>query len=431
MLIIFTRYPTPGATKTRLIPALGAAGAAKLHRQMTEATIARARELRQQLQIEIAVHYDGSDRQQMVDWLGDDLSYQSQGEGDLGLRMARSIATACQSGGDRVVLIGTDCPGITTELLVQAFTDLQTRDLVLGAAVDGGYYLIGMRRPQPELFSGIEWSTERVWQQTIEIATNLNLEIALAPKLADIDRPEDLALIWGRGWDVKISIVIPAINEARSIATVLSQISDLPNVEVIVVDGGSEDDTISIAQGLGITVISSPPGRARQMNAGAKAATGEILLFLHADTILPFGFEKMVRSTLQPPFQGDSPAPVAGAFTLKIDDPLPSLRAIESLVAWRSQWRQMPYGDQAIFLTAATFWELGGFKQMPIMEDFELMRRLQRQGRIEILPAPVVTSARRWLKRGVWQTTFINQAIVIAYLLGVSPDRLADWYRRG
>jgi uncharacterized protein len=431
MLIIFTRYPTPGATKTRLIPALGATGAAKLHRQMTESTIAKVRALRQQLQIEIAVHYDGSQRQQMVDWLGTDLSYQSQGEGDLGRRMARSISTACQSGSDRVVLIGTDCPGITTELLAQAFADLQTRDLVLGAALDGGYYLIGMRRPQPELFSGIEWSTQRVFQQTIEIATKLSLSIALAPKLADIDRPEDLALIFGRGWEVKISIVIPAINEASTIATVLTHIGDLPNVEVIVVDGGSQDDTISIAQGFGIKVISSPPGRARQMNAGAKAATGDILLFLHADTILPFGFEKMVRSTLEPPVKGDSPTPVAGAFTLKIDDPLPSLRSIEWLVAWRSQWRQMPYGDQAIFLSAATFWELGGFKEMPIMEDFELMRRLQRQGRIEILPAPVVTSARRWLKRGVWQTTFINQAIVIAYLLGVSPARLADWYRRG
>jgi uncharacterized protein len=431
MLIIFTRYPTPGKTKTRLIPALGAAGAAKLHRQMTEQTVAKARELRQQLSIEIAVHYDGAERQQMVDWLGEDLIYQPQGEGDLGLRMARSISTACQSGEDRVVLIGTDCPSITTELLAQAFKDLQTRDLVLGAAVDGGYYLIGMCRPQPELFSGIEWSTERVFQQTIEIATKLQRSIALAPKLADIDRPEDLALIWGRGWEVKISIVIPAINEAKSMATVLTGIGDLPNVEVIVVDGGSEDETIAIAQGFGIKVMSSPPGRARQMNAGAKAATGDILLFLHADTILPFGFDRMVRSTLAAPFPGDLPDPIAGAFTLKIDDPLPSLRAIEWLVAWRSQWRQMPYGDQAIFLTAATFWELGGFKEMPIMEDFELIRRLQRQGRIEILPASVVTSPRRWLKRGVWKTTFINQAIVIGYLLGVSPARLADWYRRG
>jgi rSAM/selenodomain-associated transferase 2 len=229
----------------------------------------------------------------------------------------------------------------------------------------------------------------------------------------------------------KISIVIPALNEAGSIEKVLAGIHALPNVEVILVDGGSSDDTVSISQGWGVKVISSARGRARQMNVGAKAATGEILLFLHADTVLPLGFETMVRSTLQPPLEGEPPAPVAGAFSLQIDDPLPSLRWIERLVAWRSQWRQMPYGDQAMFLTAATFQELGGFVEMPIMEDFELIRRLQCLGRIETLAAPVVTSARRWLQRGVWQTTFINQAIVLGYLVGVSPARLATWYRRG
>jgi rSAM/selenodomain-associated transferase 2 len=229
----------------------------------------------------------------------------------------------------------------------------------------------------------------------------------------------------------KISIVIPALNEAGSIDKVLASIHSLPNVEVILVDGGSSDDTVSLSQGFGVKIISSAKGRARQMNVGAKAATGEILLFLHADTVLPLGFETMVRSTLQPPLERSQPAPIAGAFSLQIDDPLPSLRWIERLVAWRSNWRQMPYGDQAIFLRAETFRALGGFVEMPIMEDFELIRRLQRCGRIETLAAPVTTSARRWLQRGVWQTTLINQAIVIGYLVGVSPARLATWYRRG
>jgi hypothetical protein len=106
-----------------------------------------------------------------------------------------------------------------------------------------------------------------------------------------------------------------------------------------------------------------------------------------------------------------------------------SLRWIERLVAWRSKWRQMPYGDQAIFLTAETFRSIGGFVEMPIMEDFELIKRLQRLGRIEILAAPVITSARRWIQRGVWQTTLINQVIIIGYSIGISPDRLATWYR--
>lgn len=424
LLIIFTRYPTPGAVKTRLIPAVGAVSAAMLHRQMTEFTLCKARELSQP----IAVHFDGSDSQQMADWLGTDLVYQSQGEGDLGVRMDRSIASACQSA-DRVILSGTDCPKLTADILAQAFEYLLDRDLVLGVALDGGYYLIGMRQPQPELFVDVDWGTDRVLQQTIDIANSLNLSIGYLPPLADIDRPEDLPLLAQAGLGAKISIVIPALNEAGTIAQVLANIHPLPNVEVILVDGGSSDDTVSIVQGLGGKVISSEKGRAHQMNVGAKAATGEILLFLHADTFLPLGFETMVRSTLQPPLKREKLAPIAGAFSLQIDDPLPSLRSIEWLVAWRSKWRQMPYGDQAIFLRAETFWELGGFREMPIMEDFELIRQLQRRGQIEILSAPVVTSARRWLQRGVWQTTLINQAIVIGYLMGVSPARLASWYR--
>jgi uncharacterized protein len=433
ILIIFTRYPTPGKVKTRLIPAIGAEGAALLHRRMTGQVIDRSRTLQSDLPVTIAVHFDGDNYQQMSDWLGMDLIYQPQGEGDVGVRMARSFATACQQNCS-AVLIGTDCPELTTEILAQAFELLQSgRDLVLGGAVDGGYYLIGMRDYHPELFVDIDWSTDRVLQQTIAIANHLNLAIGYLPTLTDIDRPEDLPILTQNLAETKISIVIPALNEAATIAQILENIHPLPNVEVILVDGGSSDDTIKISQALGIQVLSSAKGRAHQMNVGAKAATGEILIFLHADTILSLGFEQMVRSTLQPCLRewgdGGKIVTIAGAFTLQIDDPMPSLRWIEWMVAWRSKWRQMPYGDQAIFLTAETFRSIGGFVEMPIMEDFELIKRLQRLGRIEILSAPVITSARRWIQRGVWQTTLINQAIIIGYLIGISPDRLANWYR--
>jgi uncharacterized protein len=437
-LIIFTRYPTPGKVKTRLIPAVGAEGAALLHRRMTLQALDRSRKLQSGLPVGIAIHFDGDNYQQMSDWLGTDLVYQSQGDGDVGVRMARSFATTCQ-GNSSVVLIGTDCPELTTDILAQAFDLLQSgRDLVLGGAVDGGYYLIGMRDYHPELFVDIDWSTDRVLSQTVAIANHLNLSIGYLPTLTDIDRPEDLPILTQNLSETKISIVIPALNEAATIAKTLANIQNLPQVEIILVDGGSSDDTIKISQELGIQVITSSKGRAHQMNVGAKAATGEILLFLHADTILPLGFEQMVRSSLRELGDGGTGGrgdlkglvPIAGAFTLQIDDPMPSLRWIERLVAWRSKWQQMPYGDQAIFLTAETFRSVGGFVEMPIMEDFDLIKRLQRLGRIDILAAPVITSARRWLQRGVWQTTLINQAIVIGYSIGISPTRLATWYRR-
>ncbi|MEH2322501.1 MAG: TIGR04283 family arsenosugar biosynthesis glycosyltransferase [Nostoc sp.] len=222
----------------------------------------------------------------------------------------------------------------------------------------------------------------------------------------------------------KISIIIPTLNEAGNIKKAIATTQPNTNIEVIVVDGGSSDDTVAIAQSLGVKVISSSPGRAVQMNTGAVAATGKILLFLHADTCLPTGFDDMVRTALQ------QPGTVAGAFKLRIDASLLSLRWVEWGINVRSHFYQMPYGDQAIFLTKAVYQQIGGFPQLPIMEDFELMRRLKRIGRIIIIPTPVITSARRWLQKGVFKTTLLNQIVIIAYLLGVSPERICRWYRR-
>ena len=230
----------------------------------------------------------------------------------------------------------------------------------------------------------------------------------------------------------KISIIIPVINEAGNIKEAIPTVgyanaTTQPsiNIEVIVVDGGSKDNTVEIVQSLGVKVISSfPPSRAVQMNAGALVASGEILLFLHADTRLPRGFDEMIRTALQ------QPRIVAGAFKLRIDASLLSLRWVEWGVNLRSHFCQMPYGDQAIFLTREVFQQIGSFPELPIMEDFEFMRRLKAKGRIAIISTPVVTSARRWLQKGVFKTTLLNQIVIIAYLLGVSPERIRRWYRR-
>jgi uncharacterized protein len=194
-LIIFTRYPEPGKTKTRLIPVLGSIGAANLQRQMTEYTIFQVKELQRTIDISMEVRFAGGDSQLMQDWLGLDLVYQSQGEGDLGSRMARSLLQAFQSGAEKTIIIGTDCPGVNAQILATAFEKLHTCDLVIGPAIDGGYYLIGLQQPILELFTNIEWGTAEVFQKTVEIAQKLNLSQVNLPPLADVDRPEDLA-IW-------------------------------------------------------------------------------------------------------------------------------------------------------------------------------------------------------------------------------------------
>lgn len=190
-LIIFTRYPEPGKTKTRLIPTLGPEGAAILHRQMTEHTLSQARAV-QMSALSVEVCFTGGDRCLMESWLGTDLSYQHQSQGDLGARMTKAFELAFQVNA-RVVTIGTDCPGLNAQLLAKVFQELHHHDLVLGPAMDGGYYLIGLRRFIPELFKGINWGTAEVFQQTIDIAEQLNLSIACLTPLEDIDRPENLA----------------------------------------------------------------------------------------------------------------------------------------------------------------------------------------------------------------------------------------------
>jgi hypothetical protein len=196
-LIIFTRYPEPGKTKTRLIPALGAVGAANLQRQMTEYTILQVKELQETAAVSWEVRFAGGSLQLMQDWLGKDLVYQLQGEGDLGERMARSLFDAFGSGAEQVMIIGIDCPGVNSHLLATAFEQMQNCELVIGPAIDGGYYLIGLRRYITELFANIDWGTAQVLQQTMDIAQKLHLSHVLLLPLADVDRPEDLAILYG------------------------------------------------------------------------------------------------------------------------------------------------------------------------------------------------------------------------------------------
>ncbi|MGF1499655.1 MAG: TIGR04283 family arsenosugar biosynthesis glycosyltransferase [Elainellaceae cyanobacterium] len=431
-LIIITRYPQPGATKTRLIPALGARGAATLQRQMTEHTLAQARQIMAQRTLAVEICYSNGSQSQMEQWLGLQWQYRPQGSGALGDRLTRAFASAAAEGKHRVLAIGIDCPGLDSAQLALAFDALENHDLVVGPALDGGYYLIGLRRPIPDLFQDIDWGTDRVLAQTLAIAHRLGLTVAQLSPLPDVDYPDDLP-IWQRASGrslpentERISLIIPTLNEATQIQTTLEAAFTVSQsawgVEVIVVDGGSEDDTPALAQAMGAKVIRAAPGRANQMNQGAAAATGDILVFLHGDTRLPSKAVTLIRQALV------QPDTVAGAFELQIRGDQRGLRLVERGVNWRSRQLQLPYGDQALFLRAATFHQLGGFPDLPLLEDVTLVRQLRQLGTVTIVPAAVSTSGRRWHKLGVVRTTLINQLILGGYLLGVSPKRLARWY---
>ncbi len=435
-LIIFARYPEPGKTKTRLIPVLGEQGAADLQRRMTEHLISKTRELSSSHPLSIEIRYAGGNQTLIQNWLGAQFTCYPQHAGDIGRRMRLAFDEAFQSGVDTAVIIGTDIPGISVEIIRSAFEYLNDHDLVFGPARDGGYYLVGINKiswlkANPLLFEGIPWSSAEVLSQSLDAAEKLNLSHILLKKLDDVDRAEDLE-VWHKEAQMAapnkrfstISIIIPALNEADNIAPALSALTRRDGVEVIVVDGGSSDGTADLARSNGATVLASVPSKARQMNTGAEAATGDILLFLHADTQLPEYFEAPIIETV------NQSGVAGGAFELRIDSEAKGLRYIERVANRRARHLQAPYGDQGLFVTKTLFEEIGGYPDMPIMEDFELIRRLRRKGKIAILDLYVKTSARRWQNIGIFKTWLINQIIIAAYLLGVPPERLSRWYCR-
>jgi len=424
-LIVFTRYPSPGEVKTRLIGTLGRIGAASLHQQMTQHILERVRDLAA-LGIAVEVHFAGGTKTLMARMFSNDCSFYRQKGAGLGERMLYSFSRSFDRGATRVVLIGTDCPGITRGTILTAFDLLGENDCVFGPADDGGYYLIGLKKPVPQLFENIPWGEGSTLHKSLEAARLHGLSYALLERLRDVDRPEDL-VVWDEVKAAKalqmISIIIPVLNEEAHIARTIRSLQTAKNSEIIVVDGGSRDATVDTAFSCGVRVIQCRQGRAAQMNHGARHASGEILLFIHGDTVVPEGYDREIRE----PLRDEDVA--GGAFSLRFDSPEQAMRIIEMGANLRSRYLGLPYGDQGLFVFSVVFKNLGGFPDMAIMEDVAFVRQLQRQGKFVTLDAAVTTSARRYEAIGPFQTWVMNQCVLAAYALDVSPDRIAGLYR--
>lgn len=219
-----------------------------------------------------------------------------------------------------------------------------------------------------------------------------------------------------------ISVIIPVLNEAATIGATLEHLlhrSERP--EIIVVDGGSTDETVASAERYA-KVLPAPQGRAVQMNHGASLAKGDILLFLHADTRLPAGALSALEEAMT------DPRVVGGRFKVRLDSPRPIFRVIESSINLRDRLFRGFTGDQAIFVRASVFRQLGGYRPLPLMEDLDLGTRLCRCGHVVLLPLAVTTSARRWERRGVISTVVLMWLLRASYLLGVSPHTISRFY---
>lgn len=423
-VIIFTRYPTPGKTKKRLIPALGPVGAADLHREMTENTVTVARRAVAGKPMSVEVCLDGGSAAQMERWLGPGLAFSAQVHRGFGERLLTAFEKAFQGGAVRVVLLGTDIPEVSEKYVDQAFEALENNDLVLGPSEDGGYWLLGLKK-SADLFQGIAWGTERVLEQTLDSAREEGLTVHLLETLTDVDREEQLERLmpdWKKG-NPYISVIIPTLNEEKHVQEVI-RVAETDGVECVVVDGGSMDRTVALAEEAGARVCSSTPGRASQQNRGAEIARGKVFLFLHADTVLPVDYVHQVFETLM------DRRVALGAFRFRTDLDHPVMKGIESLTNFRSRVFGLPYGDQGLFIRRSVFGRVRGFPEVPLAEDLFFVRTLKRLGRIKIAPGHVVTSARRWRRVGLLRTTLINQIIVAGCLLGVPVRRLVPLYKK-
>jgi rSAM/selenodomain-associated transferase 2/rSAM/selenodomain-associated transferase 1 len=424
-LIVFGRYPVPGRTKTRLIPLLGAARAADLQRDLTERTLRADRRVAQGRPVVLEACFEGGSLSKLQRWLGPGLILSAQGSGDLGERMKAAFLRAFRQGAERVILHGTDVPDLAAHHIREAYDALKSRDLVLGPSTDGGYWLIGMNKPA-DLFDRMEWGTASVFSQTISAARRQGLSVHVLSPLTDIDTGEAVRHRmpeWAR-WQPYLSVIIPALNEETHIEETIRKARS-PDAEIIVVDGGSRDGSMDKAESAGAAVIAGPRGRALQQNLGAAAARASVLLFLHADTLLPNDYVAQIFETLM------DRRVALGAFRFKTNLGRPLMRTIELATHIRSRYLRLPYGDQALFLRKSHFQAAGGFPEMPIAEDLVFVRLVSKLGRIDIAPAHAVTSGRRWKELGLLRTTLINQVVLTGLALGVSPKTLAGLYRRG
>ncbi|HEY6639909.1 MAG TPA: TIGR04283 family arsenosugar biosynthesis glycosyltransferase [Nitrospiraceae bacterium] len=231
---------------------------------------------------------------------------------------------------------------------------------------------------------------------------------------------------------IPISVIIPTLNEERTIAATLSHTASLGFDELIVVDGGSTDETPALLDSYRrktqssalspVHWVTAPAGRARQMNEGAKASHGEVLLFLHADTQLPSDAKTLIDATLA------DHRIVGGRFDVRFDRPSMWGTIISRMMNWRSRLSGLATGDQALFVRRPIFEQMGGFADMPLMEDIEFSSRLKRAGTTAALTATVTTSFRRWEQQGPLRTILLMWTLRFLYWIGISPSHLAKWY---
>lgn len=436
-LIIFTRIPIPGKTKTRMMPYLSAQGCAALHTCFLK-------DIRRECEktgYDIFVYYvPEGEKHLLVSILGAGKQYYEQeGEG-LGIRMFTAIREVLAKGYDTCLLIGTDVPELDAGILTAAAAKLRTKDVVFGPTRDGGYYLVGMKQPYAEVFDSQTYGHGSVLKNTVVHLREKGITAGCVQTLQDMDEPEDLRDYRRRmkeqaglrgtatgGWllrNLKISIIIPVYNEEKTIEHMIEQLRPLrTRCEIIFVDGQSTDRT-RVLIGDEFQVIESPKGRAAQMNRGAECSNGDVLLFLHCDSELPKKPLEEIRYVMK--------TCRAGCFGIGFHSANFFMFTCRVISNVRARAGRLMFGDQGMFIERELFFEMGGFPHIPLMEDYQFSMDLKAKGIIPgMTPHRIYTSDRRFPLRTkdklklMWRMSRLRKW----YRDGVPAARLAKYYR--
>lgn len=420
LLIIFYKNPVKGKVKTRIAKTLGADKALEIYKNLADHNVNITSGL---VNCDKVVFYSDSIENKDV-WSEKKFIKQEQKGHDLGERLINAFKKAFTSGYKKVVVIGTDCDRINQEHIEIAFEKLNDSSAVIGPAIDGGYYLLGMRKLIPDLFINKSWSTSNVFSETLLTLKKKRINFSTLDILSDVDEEKDLKTY--APLKNTISIIIPTYNEADNIGNLIDYLKNSQKqylLEILVVDGGSKDDTVKIAKSRGATVIISPKkGRAVQMNAGAEIANGEILYFLHADTLPPNNYDETIVETLINNNHW-------GSFKIKFDHN----HWLLIFIAWFTKLNFIffRFGDQSLFLKKELFTAIGKFNPAQIVfEDTEIARRLKLFSKGKIIHDPVITSARKFKDNGVYKMSLIFFYVWILYLLGASQDKILYHYKK-
>ena len=432
-LILFMKAPISGRVKTRLGESLGDDFATTLYRLMCEHLL----HLDSPYETDVIVAYEDEARDVLPLYLEKTRLFYQKGA-ELGERMKNAFEEVFSQGYARAILVGSDIPEVDARILETSFDLLYENEAILSPTLDGGYYLIGFQAHTfcKGAFLNITYSQNDVYAKTLSKMTQLR--VAKGEMLSDIDTLEDLKRFTCKELNMpltsyaqnvlsalpRISVIIPVYHEDETLLHTLAHLRKMSyasHYEIIVVDT-HEKTTVEHLALKNARVAFSHQGRSTQMNEGARRARGSILLFLHADTLLPYHWDKKVENALH--------VNKAGAFSLGINDAHLGLFCIETLANFRTKMTKIPYGDQAHFFQTPFFKSLGGYAEIVLMEDVEMMKRLKKRGeKITLLKSKVLTSPRRWRKEGIIYTILRNRILSFLYWIGVSPKRLIKRYK--